>query len=138
MKRLVESGAPLSFDPAAWRGEMIVSTRHTVYRLKDGVCTGVHNQDVAHKRGDFVGMKILGWLVDEDTLPAVSRRWRLGASAILIRPGALGQSLALTSPTVDFCHDASPDSSGFQMHAPPSYHAVVDSMTRIGVPNRRA
>ena len=138
IKKIVERGAELVGDPRSWLGDMAVSTRHTVYRFRDGICIAVHRQDTGNGRGgDYVGMKMIGWLVDEDTAPVVSAEWRPGASAILLRPGANGDSLALTSPTIQLRREALRASQVQRSNGPPSYHDVAASMTRIGVPRGR-
>jgi hypothetical protein len=84
-------------------------------------------------------MQLIGWLVDEDVAPAVSQTWRPGASAIFLRPGMAGASIALTSPSMQFRCETPPQSlaSGIvRRDEPPSYRIARGSMTRIGFPAR--
>lgn len=136
LKKIVERGAEIVGDPTAWLGEMTVSSRHTVYRFHDGVCVAVHRQDTGSTSGDCIGMRMVGWLVDDDGTPKLSFEWVPGASAVLMRPSRSGDALALTSPTIQVRRDVL-RSSQVRRNGPPSYHQAADSMTRIGVPRGR-
>jgi hypothetical protein len=146
IKRLVEGGAQLYVDPTTWLGELTVSTRNTMYKFTNGVCTQVHRAGQEGRPSDFVGMRLAGWLLDEGSAPRVSPTWRPGASAVLLRPGALQDAVALTSPTVQIrrtdyaqmpAHDPMKSSGIVRRIPPPSRFAAKDSMTRIGVPARQ-
>jgi hypothetical protein len=138
MKRIVERGAELPSNPGAWQGEMTISTRHTIYRFRDGMCFSVHRQDTGASQNECVGMMMTGWLLGGDgNDPTISNEWRPGASAVLLRASRSGDAIALTSPTLQVRHEA-PRSEKVMRRAPrpPSYHEMTDSMTRIGLPRR--
>ncbi len=139
MKRIVERGAELASDPSAWQGDMTIATRHTVYRFRDGLCISVQRQETGAPQNECIGMTMTGWLVDVGNGPNVSGEWRPGASAVLMRPGRLGDEIALTSPSVQVRRDAPRSAKVMRTGAPrpPSYHEMSDSMTRIGVPRGR-
>jgi len=136
IKTLIEGGAELVLDESVWRGEMIVSTRNTMYRFTNGVCASVLRGDQESGPSEFLGMRIAGWLVDEASAPRVSPTWRPGASAVLLRPGLLRDALALTSPTLQMRRHPLKGSGAVRLE-PPARIAVADSMTRIGVPAQR-
>lgn len=125
IKKLVEGGARLVIDAGAWRGEVSMATRHSVYLLRDAVCIAVHRQDTGSSRRDFIGMSMVGWLVDEDAEARISPSWQPGAGAILVKAVSLGESLALTSPVIHVRREA---------EAPPVRFAAAGSMTRIRIP----
>ncbi len=129
MRRLVAERLHLNVDVSPWLGEMSVATRHAVYGFRDGVCVNVHCQDTSSARQCSLGRRLLGWLVDENAVPNVSRRWRRGASGILVVLNGNGVSLTMTSPTIHLQHDRASE------HAQP--YSTVDSMMRIGIPLRR-
>jgi hypothetical protein len=148
IRRLIEEEAvQLFLDPSAWLGELTVSTRNTVYKFANGICTGVHRAGQPNARSDFLGMRLAGWLIDEDSAPHVSPTWRPGASAVLLRPGPIRDAVALTSATTQIRRSKpavapkprdSMKSSGIVRRTPPPVRlAVADSMTRIGVPAAR-
>ena len=156
IKRLLEEGAQFVTDPTPWLGEMTVATSNTSYRFSNGVCTSVHRFDEKSGRTDFLGMRLVGWLVDEETEPRISAIWRPGASALLLRAGLVRDSLALTSPTfqirrydpnattVSAPQNGLPaghpmKSSGVVVRRvePPVRFVAADSMTRIGVVSGR-
>jgi hypothetical protein len=152
IKDLLAEGAEFVTDPTPWLGDMTVCTSNTSYRFSNGVCTAVQRFDEKHGRTDFLGMRLVGWLVDEETEPRISAIWRPGASALLLRKGLVRDSLALTSPTCQIRRSdsrlpAQPPpplalSAGHPMKKsgvvarrvePPTRFAAADSMTRIGV-----
>ncbi len=135
MKRIVEGGADLPCNPAAWQGDMTIATRHTVYRFRDGLCVAVHRQDTGAVQNECIGMTMAGWLVDGGDGPQVSMEWLPGASAVLMRPGRNGDAIALTSPTIQVRREAARPSR--IVPRPPAYRDAQDSMTRIGVPRGR-
>jgi hypothetical protein len=101
------SSTPL---PAAFAGETRIETRNTVYLLLDGVCYAVRRQpgsDPGQMRPSaaYVGMRVVGWLRQDDPLNGVRHEWTRGAYAVLWRPRAASEehsAVALTSSTSAF------------------------------------
>ena len=100
------SSAPL---PHCFSGEARIETRNTTYRLRDGVCF-----DVARREGaglgsshpsEFVGMRVVGWLLREAPTSGITHEWQPGAYAVLWRPRQpleAHSAVALTSATHAF------------------------------------
>ncbi len=94
--------------PAAFVGETRIETKNTVYRLTDGVCHAVSRHDGHVGRmapSEFVGMRLVGWLMRDDPQAGVSLEWKAGAYAVLWRPRAGGEehsAVALTSSSQAF------------------------------------
>jgi hypothetical protein len=96
--------------PEVLSGETRIETRNAVYRLRDGICYSVqrHDPHAAQARLDpsaFVGMRVVGWLWQDDPRSVLSLDWQPGAYAVLWRRGTGGgdrSAVALTSPTVAF------------------------------------
>jgi hypothetical protein len=109
LKQLV-AGAAIDeeVNRVVFSGETSVLTRNTIYRFYDGTCFAVARRDQHPKTAptDFIGMRILGWLVDEDATPSLSLQWRPGACAVLRRTTeSQRDAIALTSPTLSFKRD---------------------------------
>lgn len=93
--------------PPIFDGETRVETRNTVYAFVDGVCCAVTRQDgtPSPTASDFIGMRIVGWLLGGGGQPTVAQAWRPGAYAVLWRQQVVGANLstfALTSPSTAF------------------------------------
>ena len=97
--------------PEVLSGETRIETRNAVYKLHDGICYSVRRDD-PHGRLDprldpsaFIGMRVVGWLWQDDPRSVLSLEWRPGAYAVLWRRGhgpADRSAVALTSATVAF------------------------------------
>jgi len=94
--------------PRTLAGEARIETRNSIYRLLDGVCYRVDRglgRPNAVDPADFIGMRVVGWLMRDDPSRTLSLEWRAGANAVLWRPkgGSTPRSaVALTSPSVAF------------------------------------
>ena len=143
LKKLVaDAGEPLiAAALSAFAGEATVATQNHVYRFHDGICSAVtHCNDPrpAARSAQFVGMRMLGWLIDaagDNDAPRLSQTWEPGACAVLRRStGSHRESLALTSPTVQ-CQRPLRFESGVRPRIqPPSLsQPSIQSMTRINV-----
>jgi hypothetical protein len=100
------SASPL---PASFAGETRIETRNTVYQLTDGVCHAVSRHEGAgagrQHPSEFVGMRLVGWLMRDDPHAGIRQEWKAGAYAVLWRPRAAGEehsAVALTSTTYAF------------------------------------
>jgi hypothetical protein len=100
------SSAPL---PECFVGETRIDTRNTCYQLRDGICYAV----TRHEGGgggqkhpsEFVGMRIVGWLMRETPRQGIMHEWQPGAYAVLWRPregDEAHSAVALTSTTQSF------------------------------------
>ena len=97
--------------PEVLSGETRIETRNAGYKLHDGICYSVRRDD-PHGRLDprldpsaFIGMRVVGWLWQDDPRSVLSLEWRPGAYAVLWRRGhgpADRSAVALTSATVAF------------------------------------
>ncbi len=132
--------------PAVFDGSTRVETRNTVYQFLDGVCFAVSRRDASASApdtnsttSDFVGMRIVGFLIHGGDQPTVVQAWRPGAYAVLWRQSALGESsstFALTSQTTGFVPCIQPPvmakaakssglTGGVWAKTPPSYGAAT-------------
>ena len=100
------SKAPL---PACFVGESRLETRNTVYLLRDGVCQSISRHECAsntvYRTDLLIGMRIIGWVPNNDRTITVQAEWRRGMRAVLWRarlPGEKHSVVALTSPTLAF------------------------------------
>jgi hypothetical protein len=96
--------------PEALAGETRIETRNAIYRLRDGICYSVQREDRPEDRkrldpSAFAGMRVVGWLRQDDPRSVLSLEWQPGSYAVLWRRGS-GQgdrsAVALTSPTIAF------------------------------------
>jgi hypothetical protein len=128
----------LACAPATFDGTARVQTRNTTYLFRNGSCFAVTSSDP--DRGttpDFVGMKLVGWLVTDYPQLHLTRVWRTGVCAVLWGvPGRAGLPVALTSPTQRFARFTSTgpqDPTGR-----PSVDFTPDlTFTRINLPMRQ-
>jgi hypothetical protein len=93
--------------PEVLSGETRIETRNTVYKLRDGICYSVRRDDPQGRLDPtaFIGMRVVGWLWQDDPRSVLSLEWRPGAYAVLWRRGhgpADRSAVALTSPSVAF------------------------------------
>ncbi|HEY1697817.1 MAG TPA: hypothetical protein VGG39_36905 [Polyangiaceae bacterium] len=100
------SSTPL---PSCFAGETRIETRNTLYELRDGVCYAVKRQQGAGtgKRhpSEFIGMRVVGWLMRDAPMQGITLEWQPGAYAVLWRPREAGEehsAVALTSTTHAF------------------------------------
>ena len=99
--------APL---PACLSGDLRLETRNTVYLLHDGVCQSISRHEYAsntptHRTDLLIGMRIVGWVPNNDDTVTLQPDWRRGLRAVLWRPRQPGEKhsvVALTSPTLAF------------------------------------
>jgi hypothetical protein len=83
--------------------EMHLETSNTVYRFLDGICYTVTKKGMfTRKRGDAAGLRLIGWLVEEESgALALSLHPHRGAAAVLWRPQSEGEAaFVLTSATL--------------------------------------
>ena len=112
MKRLASGAshvwgtAPL---PACFAGETRIETRNSVYLLRDGICHAVTRREFVSTTGthktDMVGMRLMGWVGDEDLSSLMRLEWYRGVRGVLWRARRAGERhsvVALTSPTLAF------------------------------------
>ena len=95
--------------PDRFAGETRIETRNTCYLLRDGVCHATSRQEGAGQGrchpSEFIGMRVVGWLLREAPTSGVTLEWQPGAYAVLWRPRAeyeAHSAVALTSATVAF------------------------------------
>jgi hypothetical protein len=95
--------------PDVFAGETRIETRNTVYLLVDGVCYAVRRQPGSASdrmpSSAYVGMRMVGWLRQDDPQGGVSHEWTHGAFAVLWRPRAGAEehsAVALTSTSSAF------------------------------------
>ncbi|HEY8090583.1 MAG TPA: hypothetical protein VIF09_22130 [Polyangiaceae bacterium] len=99
------SATPL---PECFAGETRIETRNTCYQLRDGVCHAVSRQQGSGPGrchpSEFVGMRIVGWLLRDAPTSGVTLEWQPGAYAVLWRQRADREhsAVALTSTSVAF------------------------------------
>jgi hypothetical protein len=100
----------LACDPETFAGTARVQTRNTTYLFRNGSCFGVTTGDP--ERGaisDFVGMKLVGWLLGDADQLYLARKWQAGVCAVLWGAPGSTRPVALTSPTVRFARYVSAD-----------------------------
>ncbi len=93
--------------PEILSGETRIETRNTVYKLRDGICYSVRRDDPQGRLDPtaFIGMRVVGWLWQDDPRSVLSLEWQPGAYAVLWRRGTGPgdrSAVALTSATVAF------------------------------------
>ena len=122
--------------PPCFAGETRIETRNTVYQLRDGVCYAVSRRDEASPGrlhpSEYVGMRIVGWLMRDAPQAGISLEWEAGAYAVLWRPRDAGEehsAVALTSTSLAFRRIA----RAMQAPVPGSEPATVRS-GRISTP----
>jgi hypothetical protein len=100
------SATPL---PATFLGETRIETRNTCYSLLDGVCYAVTRHQGAGEGprapSEYVGMRIVGWLMRDAPRQGIAHAWQPGAYAVLWRPregDEAHSAVALTSATSAF------------------------------------
>jgi hypothetical protein len=112
MKRLA-SGASHVWEtaplPACFAGETRIETRNSVYLLRDGICHAVTRREFVSTTGthktDLVGMRLMGWVGEDDMTSLMQLEWDRGVRGVLWRarrPGERHSVVALTSPTLAF------------------------------------
>lgn len=94
--------------PRSLAGESRLETRNSMYRLRDGVCYRV-DRGLGRPNHvdpcDFIGMRVVGWLLRDDPTRTLSLEWHPGALAVLWRPrgsSASRSAVAMTSPSIAF------------------------------------
>ncbi len=93
--------------PDILSGETRIETRNAVYKLRDGICYSVRRDDPQGRLDPsaFIGMRVVGWLWQDDPRSVLSLDWQPGAYAVLWRRGTGPgdrSAVALTSATVAF------------------------------------
>ena len=95
-----------------FRGELWVVTKNATYIFRDGLCVKMNRRDDRESTRPILGMRLVGWLVDDGQSRTLSPEWKKHASAVLWTPGEAqtGDSedtspdaFILTSGTID-CH----------------------------------
>ena len=97
-------------DASTFAGTARVQTRNTTYLFRNGSCFAVTTGDP--ERGatsEFVGMKLVGWLLGDQAQLYLTRQWQPGVCAVLWGAPST-RPVALTSPTVRFACYPSADS----------------------------
>ncbi len=91
-------------DAALFAGTVRVQTRNTTYLFRNGSCFGItHEGRERSTSSGFVGMKLAGWLISDQSQIYLSREWRPGVCAVLWGTDRNGRlPFALTSPTRRF------------------------------------
>jgi hypothetical protein len=95
-----------SCDPGLFAGTVRVRTRNTTYLFRNGSCFAVTTGDSDRPAtSDFVGMKLVGWLLGDRDQLFLTREWKEGVCAVLWGAGREGElPVALTSPTERYAH----------------------------------
>jgi hypothetical protein len=98
--------------PEYLAGETRVETRNTVYKFRNGICYSARRdgQNEARDPSAFAGMRLVGWLAQDQPAGVLSMQWQPGSYAVLWKPGGGpgGRSaVALTSPSIAFRQVAS-------------------------------
>lgn len=89
-------------------GDQELSTRSSVYRLKDGVCVSVEPKNASARAtqppSDVIGMRLVGWFEEArpDRLIANFRKHARGVLVGRIPSSVATYPVALTSPAVQF------------------------------------
>jgi hypothetical protein len=112
--------AAASRSSAAWealgdgyfRGELWVVTKNATYIFRDGLCVKMNRRDDRQSTRPIVGMRLVGWFVDDGQSRTLSPEWKKHASAVLWTPCTPSidgktqdqqDAFILTSGTID-CH----------------------------------
>lgn len=98
--------APL---PDCFAGETRIETRNTCYQLRNGICYAVTRHESAGAGrmhpSEFIGMRIVGWLMRDAPRQGITHEWQPGAYAVLWRPREGSEehsAVALTSTSSAF------------------------------------
>ncbi|MFO0677908.1 MAG: hypothetical protein U0169_15330 [Polyangiaceae bacterium] len=90
----------------AFDGETRIETRNTTYYFVDGVCCEVKRHDGKIPTSEFIGMRVVGWLVHGGAEAVLEPEFRTGAYAVLYREPSPRENkpgnFALTSPAMAF------------------------------------
>lgn len=129
----------IALGAEVFRGGAELETTNSVYLFHDGVLTGRARKPARSTEtpSALVGLRLVGFLSEEDGLYALSPRWRPDALGVFFRAKRAGapdpRSFVVTTQTVAFTVEPPPSGARLRkaMHPPAFVRPVPASLTRL-------
>jgi hypothetical protein len=123
--------------PQSLDGTQRLETLRTQYVFENGICTQiVRRMDEGSVDTRTLGMRLVGWVIEEGDSRELLSEWRTGAKAVLWRapePDEAEGTIAMTSRSFALVSESDPPRSGVRSVRPEGLvvQPPAPSMTRI-------
>ncbi len=129
----------LALGSEVFAGKSELETANSVYVFRDGVLVSraKRRSPSSETKASLVGLRLVGFLAEEDRLYALSPRWRPASLGVLFRPSPDAEpdpkAFVVTTATVAFGREPAPSGPRLRRAmSPPSVRTPVPaSLTRL-------